>query len=93
MSVSLDGYIEAKDGDITWTDPGEELHRHFYERESEIAIHLYGRRLYENMAAYWSIADEDPEAEEYVREYARLWRRMPKIVFSTTLQQVGWNTK
>jgi dihydrofolate reductase len=93
MSVSLDGFIEAKDGDITWTDPGEELHRHFNEREGEIAIHLYGRRLYENLASYWPTADEDPKAEEYVKEYARLWRCMPKIVFSTTLEQVGWNTR
>jgi dihydrofolate reductase len=93
MSVSLDGYIEAKDGDISWTNPGEELHRHFNNLEGEIAVHLYGRRLYENMASFWPTADEVPGAEEYVKEYARLWRSMPKIVFSTTLQQVGWNTK
>jgi dihydrofolate reductase len=49
MSVSLDGFIEAKDGDISWTDPDEELHKHFNEREAAIDLHLYGRRLYENM--------------------------------------------
>ncbi len=26
-------------------------------------------------------------------EYARIWRNMPKIVFSKTLDQVGWNSR
>jgi dihydrofolate reductase len=93
MSVSLDGFIEAKDGDLSWTDPDEELHRYFNERESAIDLHLYGRRMYETMAAGWSTLEEDPSAEQYMKEYARLWKSMPKIVFSTTLKQVGWNAR
>ncbi len=93
MLVSLDGYIETMDGDLRWTNPDEELHRHFNDREREIGIFLYGRRLYENMAAYWPTADQDPSAPEYVKEYARIWRDKPKIVFSKTLEQVEWNTR
>lgn len=93
MSVSLDGFIESADGDISWAAPDEELHKHFNDRESAIDIHLYGRRMYELMSAYWPAADENPLAPEYEKEYARLWRDMPKIVFSRTLSQVGWNAR
>ena len=91
MSVSLDGFIESADGDISWADPDEELHKHFNEQESAIDIHLYGRRLYELMSAYWPTADENPLAPEFEKAYARLWRAMPKIVFSRTLNRVEWN--
>jgi dihydrofolate reductase len=93
MSVSLDGFIEAADGDLSWSFPDEELHKHFNDLESTIDIHLYGRRLYENMAAYWPTADENPSAPKNEIEYARIWRNMPKIVFSRTLDQVGWNSR
>ena len=93
MSVSLDGFIETTEGDLSWSIPDEELHKHFNELEREIDIHLYGRRLYENMSAFWPTADENPEATETEKEYARIWRSMPKVVFSKTLEQVGWNSR
>jgi dihydrofolate reductase len=93
MSLSLDGFIEAANGDLSWSYPDEELHKHFNDLESAIDIHLYGRRLYENMAAYWPTADKNPSATEYEIEYARIWRNMPKVVFSRTLNRVGWNSR
>ena len=93
MSVSIDGFIEAPDGDIGWSAPSEELHKHFNDLERMIDIHLYGRRLYENMAAYWPTADENPTTPEHVIAYARIWKEMPKIVFSKTLDRVGWNSR
>jgi dihydrofolate reductase len=93
MSVSLDGFIEATDGDLRWSYPNEELHRHFNQQERQIDLHLYGRGLYENMASYWPTADQNPSAPQVERDYARLWKTMRKIVFSTTLEQVGWNSQ
>jgi dihydrofolate reductase len=93
MSVSLDGFIEAANGDLSWSFPDEELHRHFNDRESTIDSYLYGRRLYENMAAFWPTADENPSAPKVEIEYARIWKNKPKIVFSKTLEQVGWNSR
>lgn len=92
-SVSLDGYIEAASGDPSWVFPDEELHRHFNELEHEMDTHLYGRRMYEQMAAFWPTADEDPSAPPYVVEYARIWKDMPKVVFSKSLDRVGWNAR
>jgi dihydrofolate reductase len=93
MSVSLDGFIEDTNSDLSWSFPDEELHKHFNDLESTIDIHLYGRGLYENMVAYWPTADENPSAPEHEIEYARIWKSMPKIVFSRTLDQVGWNSR
>jgi dihydrofolate reductase len=91
MSVSVDGFIETASGDISWTSPDPELQYHFIDRESTIDTHLYGRRLYETMVAYWPTADENPSAPEFDIEYARIWRKKRKIVFSKTLAQVGSN--
>ena len=93
MSVSLDGFIEATDGELRWSYPDEELHLHFNQQDQLINLHLYGRGLYENMVSYWPTAGADPSAPQVEREYARLWKDMPKIVFSTTLTEVGWNSR
>jgi dihydrofolate reductase len=92
MGVSLDGYIADPGGEIDWTAPDEELHRFHNERTREIGVHLCGRRLYEVMV-YWETADENPAAEEHELEFARIWKRLPKVVFSTTLETVEGNTR
>lgn len=88
MSVSVDGFVEAADGDIGWSTPDPELQRHFIDRESAIDTHLYGRRVYETMVAYWPTADEDPSASPFDVEYARIWKERRKLVFSRTLRRV-----
>ncbi len=92
-SLSLDGYIEAATGDPSWVFPDEELHRHFNDLEQEIDTHLYGRRMYELMVAYWPTADENPSAPAYEIDYARIWKAVPKVVFSKTLETVAWNSR
>ena len=92
-SLSLDGYIEAATGDQSWALPDEELHRHFNDLEQEIDTHLYGRRMYELMVAYWPTADQNPSAPPYEADYARIWKAVPKVVFSKSLEEVGWNSR
>jgi len=93
MNLSLDGFIEDRNGSLNWSYPDEEMHKHFNELESTFDFHLYGRGLYENMAAFWPTADEDPSAPDFVIEYARIWKSIPNVVFSTSLDQVGWNSR
>jgi dihydrofolate reductase len=93
MSVSLDGYVETPDRSLDWVDIDEEIHTWFNDQARETAAFLYGRRLYEVMAAYWPHAESDPSATTYTREFARIWNRVPKIVFSSTLPQVAWNSR
>ncbi len=92
MNVSLDGFIAGPGGEIDWSAPDEELHRFHNERVRETGAYLLGRRLYEEMT-YWETADENPSAAEHELEFARIWKAMPKIVFSKTLATVAGNAR
>ncbi|MFJ4924649.1 dihydrofolate reductase family protein [Streptomyces sp. NPDC088736] len=91
MSVSLDGYIEGPDREIGWHRVDEELHQHFNEEISRFGALLDGRVTHELMAAYWPTADQDPAATPTEAEFARIWRDIPKIVYSRTLERSDWN--
>jgi dihydrofolate reductase len=93
MMVSLDGFIETPGREIDWILIDEELHKYVNEQQSAVDTYLYGRRMYELMARFWPTADADPAAPDYIVEYARIWKRTPKVVFSTTLEQVDWNAR
>jgi dihydrofolate reductase len=92
MIVSLDGFIETPNRELDWVIIDEELHRFVNDQQSEIDTYLYGRRLYEVMT-YWETADTNPASSEYELEFARIWKSMPKIVFSKTLEQVQGNAR
>ncbi|MEX0723567.1 MAG: dihydrofolate reductase family protein [Gracilimonas sp.] len=90
--VSLDGYIEDADGNIGWTKPEEELHRHFNEMEKNTDINFYGRGMSEAMD-FWLTAEELPDLDEHEYEYARLWKETKRMVFSKTLKEVKGNAE
>lgn len=93
MNVSLDGYVETPDRSLDWTIVDEELHSWFNDLVRGADAFLYGRRLYEVMAAYWPTAESDPSATEAMLEFARIWNAKPKVVFSSTLASVDWNSR
>jgi len=93
MNVSLDGFVETPAHATDWTTVDEELLGWFNDQSRQTAAFLYGRRLYDVMAAYWPHAESDPSATEAMLEFARIWLRTPKIVFSSTLAEVGWNSR
>jgi dihydrofolate reductase len=93
MNVSLDGYVETPDHSLDWSIPDEELHTWFNDRLRETDVLLYGRRLYELMAAYWPTAAADPSATDYMLDFARIWNDKLKVVFSSTLTTVQWNSR
>lgn len=93
MNVSLDGYVAAPDGDLGWGVPSDELFQFWSDRVGATGTALYGRRLWEGMNSHWPTADQQPGATPAVVEYARRWRDMPKVVFSSTLGTVDGNAR
>ena len=92
MSVSVDGFIEGPNRELDWHLVDDELHRHFNEQLAAMGGFLDGRVTYELMAEFWPTADADPASTAPMREFARIWREMPKIVYSRTLERADWNT-
>jgi dihydrofolate reductase len=93
LNVSLDGHVETADRSLDWATVDDELHLWFNEHTAAIEASLYGRGLYETMAGYWPTALSDPEATGPMREYAAIWNRTPRYVFSTTLETVEHNSQ
>jgi dihydrofolate reductase len=91
MGVSLDGFIADRDGRIDWAAPDEELLRFHNEQTREIGAHVCGRGLYEDMLG-WETAEET-RSNPLELEFARIWKAIPKVVFSTTLERVEGNAR
>ncbi|HSO92073.1 MAG TPA: dihydrofolate reductase family protein [Arthrobacter sp.] len=93
MQLSLDGFIEGPEQDLSWHRVDDELHRHFNEELRTMGAFLDGRVTYEMMAEFWPTADQDPSNPAPMAEFAGIWRDMPKFVYSRTLASAGWNTE
>ena len=84
LQQSLDGYVDH----LELGPPPPALSRHFVEHVRGLAGCVYGRRTYEIMR-YW---DEDlPEWDAEDRDFAAVWRSLPKWVVSRSLTSVGPN--
>ena len=93
LNTSLDGFVEGPGHTLDWSTNSDELLAWFAERARGLEASLYGRRLYETMSAYWPTAGDDPAATDAAREFGRQWLRITKIVFSSTLTWVDWNSR
>lgn len=92
MSVSIDGFFEGPNREIDWHCVDDEVHRDLNARLAKVGGFLDGRVTFELMAEFWPTADADPAATPTVAEFARIWREMPKWVYSSTLTAANWNT-
>lgn len=93
LNVSLDGFAATPDGGLDWAVVDEELHSWFNDQARSTQASLYGRRMYELMAGYWPTAGDEPGATDAEREFARIWKPTPKIVFSSSLERVDHNAR
>ena len=83
--ASLDGYVADEDGRFDWAAPGEEVHSFINDLERPVGTYLYGRRMYEVMAVWETLADDAPA----MRDFAQIWRAADKVVYSRTLEAVS----
>jgi len=80
-NTSLDGYVEDATGAFDWVNP-DQVFEFITELLRPIGTYLYGRRLYETMAYWEAPANGSPPNH---LEFARVWQKAEKIVFSRTL--------
>jgi dihydrofolate reductase len=89
MNVSLDGYIEDESGSIEFSVPDDEVHRAANEQTAQLSAFLFGRRLYEEMEGYWPTAESAEQLTPTEAEFARIYVRTPRILFSDSLEEVA----
>jgi dihydrofolate reductase len=86
-TMSLDGYVEDKEGNLDWGAPSEEVSVFINNLVRPIGTYLFGRRMYETMA-YWDTAVTLPD-HPAAHAFAAIWRSADKVVFSKTLATVS----
>lgn len=86
INTSVDGNCDHTAGIAD-----EELHQHYAELLSNSDAVLYGRITYQLME-YWRTLAKKPSGEKTMDEFAVMMDKVPKIVFSQTLQNVDWHS-
>jgi dihydrofolate reductase len=92
--ISLDGFVEGPNG-LDWVIADAELHELATAEEQAADLMLFGRVTYQLFVDYWPTAAADPANPPYVIDYANAINRaeLKKIVYSKTLDKVGWNAQ
>jgi dihydrofolate reductase len=86
LMVTLDGYHEATDGDLSWHNVDPEFHEFAVAQLEEADTLLFGRKTYEHMAAFWPT----PAAMQAFPATAERMNGYQKIVASRTLATADW---
>ena len=81
--ISLDGFYEGPNDEIDFFVTDQEFFAYAADMLNSVDTILFGRKTYEMMAAYWPKAAPDAIADKM--------NNLPKIVFSRTMHEVGWN--
>jgi dihydrofolate reductase len=84
MSVSIDGFVAAAKGAADHRSVPEDpaLKQLKLDWLRHTGTHVMGRVTYQQMAEHWPYSSD---------EYAPPMNDLPKVVFSKTLQDTGWN--
>jgi dihydrofolate reductase len=89
-NVTLDGYFVDKNGDMNWARPNktdDEWDAFSAGNASGQGQLLFGRITYELMAGFWPT----PQASKMFPVVADGMNKMPKIVFSRTMDKASWS--
>jgi dihydrofolate reductase len=85
--VTLNGYFQGPEGDISWHRHGQEESEYAAEGLKGGSTLLFGRVTYEQMASFWPT----PDALKNAKVVAEGMNKADKIVFSRTLKKAEWN--
>lgn len=86
MITSLDGFVADREGRFDWGEPDEEVLAAINEETAPVGTYLYGRKIYELMQV-WETDPTIAAGSPGSVDFARIWQRAEKVVFSTTLTE------
>jgi dihydrofolate reductase len=86
INMTLDGFCDHTAG-----LPDEEIHQHYTELLGQGDVIIYGRITYQLME-FWRTLVENPSEEKSMNDFAMAIDKIPKIVFSHTLNKVDWKS-
>lgn len=84
--MSLDGFFEGPKRNIEWHNVDDEFNDFAIEQVSSADGLIFGRVTYELMASYWP-TDEAIRSDPIIAEWMN---KLPKYVFSHTLERTDW---
>ena len=85
INSTINGFADHTTGIVD-----NEPHDFFADYLNEIDVSLMGRKTYQLMESYWPVAHKDPECTESMKRFADKFNSLKKIIFSSTLNSVGW---
>lgn len=86
FNMTLDGFCDHTAG-----LPDEEIHQHYTDLLGQGDAILYGRTTFELMK-FWRTVLENPSEEKSMNDFAAAIDKIPKIVFSRTIDNVDWES-
>lgn len=86
INMTLDGSCDHTAG-----IPDEEVHQHYTDLLNSADTILYGRITYQLME-YWRTILENPSDKKSMNDFAAAIDKIPKIVFSHTLEDLDWSS-
>jgi len=90
ISVSLDGFIEDRQGDIEWMTSDTSLDAVATATLQSIDGMIFGRKAHALLARFWPTAAEAKDASPDLVEQARLMNALPKYVLTHGAERTGW---
>lgn len=92
IMMSLDGFIEAPNGEFVPPAWSEDLDRFWAGHAiAQAGGLLFGRVCFDFMAGYWPAVELDPATPPAQRDVAKAMNGLPKVVFSREPREVTWN--
>jgi dihydrofolate reductase len=92
MQVSLDGFTEGENGDISWVQKEDpEQWPDLFEMLESVDLLLLGRVMFPDYRDYWKSTLSNNNASSNHKRYAQLAEKTTHVVFSKTMKETGWD--
>src|SRR5438876_1691901 len=91
MVISLDGFVGGLNGELDWENRDPEVSRYLIpDLLSTVDTMLLGRVLFQGFEEAWPAMASNTSSPKELVDFAHWVEDSPKIVFSKTLDKVGW---